>query len=327
MSKASFSLYTALNKIAPACVKCDVSLAQFSYWKIGGTADYFVEPINIEQLANINKLLKGDGNIPHLFIGDASNLLFDDAGFKGVIVKIGNKLSHIEFDAENVYCEAGVWVPGLAYQTYRKGLSGIEHLCGIPGRIGGLIYMNGGSNRKSISDNLQSVTLIDNAGNIELINTESLCFSYRSSPFQNDDRIIAAASLTLSYANRSEVRNAMRHILASRRKKFPRKTPNCGSVFVSDPKMYEIIGPPGFAIEKEGLKGVKKGNAQISNLHANFIVNLGGASCQDVLFLIHLARSKVFESTNFKMDCEVRYVDPVGNICKAHLKADLLNLC
>lgn len=324
MSSTLFPLYTALNKIAPGCVKCAVSLAQLSYWKIGGKVDYFIQPATIEQLAEINKFLKADNNIPHLFIGDCSNLLFDDAGFKGVIVKVGNNLSRIKFEGEKVFCEAGVWVPGLAYQTYRKGLSGIEHVCGIPGRLGGLVYMNGGSNRKSISDNLESVTLIDSAGNIDIVETKTLNFSYRSSPFQNDDRIIVAATLKLSSADRSEVRNSMRHILASRRKKFPRKIPNCGSVFVSDPKMYEIIGPPGFAIEKEGLKGVKKGNAQISNLHANFIINLGGASCQDVLSLINLARSKVFESTQFKMDCEVRYVDPYGDICKAHLKADQL---
>ncbi len=325
MSNTLFPLYSVLNNIAPGCVKCGLSLAQLSYWKIGGEVDYFIEPDSIEQLAKINKFLKAEHNIPHIFIGDTSNLLFDDAGFKGVIVKVGNNLSRIKFDGERVFCEAGVWVPGLAYQTYRKGLSGIEHLCGIPGRIGGLIYMNGGSNRKSISDNLESVTLVDGAGNIDLIETKSLNFSYRSSPFQNDDRIIVSACLKLTTAKRHEVRNAMREILASRRKKFPRKMPNCGSVFVSDPKMYKTIGPPGFAIEKEGLKGVKKGNAQISTLHANFIVNLGGATCQDVLSLIHLARSKVYQSTRFKMDCEVRYVDPYGHICKAHLVSDKLN--
>jgi UDP-N-acetylmuramate dehydrogenase len=119
----------------------------------------------------------------------------------------------------------------------------------------------------------------------------------------------------------------MRKTLSSRRKKFPRKFPNCGSVFVSNPKMYDLVGPPGFAIEKVGLKGLKKGNAQISELHANFIVNLGGASSNDVLYLIFQARKKVNESTNFWMDCEARYISPNGEICKAHEKAHALFQC
>ena len=114
----------------------------------------------------------------------------------------------------------------------------------------------------------------------------------------------------------------MKNILASRRKKFPRKLPNCGSVFLSNPKMYDVVGPPGFAIEQAGLKGLREGNAQISPLHANFIVNLGGAKSRDVLFLIARARNDVFKRTGFKMDCEVRYVTKDGDIMQAHEYTD-----
>jgi UDP-N-acetylmuramate dehydrogenase len=320
----SSSLYLDLQKAAPECVKCTVALSELSYWQIGGQANYFIEPKTIQQLADIKKVLNNYPAIPNMFLGDGSNLLFDDEGFNGVIVKIGNNLSKVSFNDEIVYCEAGVWVPGLAYKSYRMGLSGLEHTCGIPGRLGGLIYMNGGSNRQSISENIESIVLINKDGGIETLPCKDLDFSYRSSPFQNDEYIIAGATLKLSFEEVAVVRSRMRVILSSRRKKFPRKLPNCGSVFVSDPRMYDVIGPPGFAIEQVGLKGKRIGNAQIAKLHANFIVNLGGASSYDVLQLIGLARSQVHQSTNFWMDCEARYVSPNGIVCKAHLKADEL---
>jgi len=318
---SSAVLHSKLLKIAPNSVSCSVLLSSLSYWKIGGPADFLVEPQSIKQLAEIRKLLNDYPEIPVLYIGDGSNLLFDDKGFRGVIVKLGNNLSRVEFDGSHVFCESGVWVPGLAYKSYRKGLTGLEHTCGIPGRLGGLIYMNGGSNRQSISENLESVILIDRLGNIETIQASNFDFSYRVSPFQSDEKIIAGAKLKLHQADIATVRHNMRAILATRRKKFPRKLPNCGSVFVSDPKMYEIIGPPGFAIEKVGLKGLRKGNAQISPLHANFIVNLGGASSADVLELINIVRQEVYKKTDFWMDCEARYVSPLGEISQAHKKA------
>ncbi|WP_133152352.1 UDP-N-acetylmuramate dehydrogenase, partial [Vibrio lentus] len=217
-----------------------------------------------------------------------------------------------------VYCESGVWVPELAYRTYREGLSGIEHICGIPGRLGGLVYMNGGSNRRAISENLESILVINSDGEVINIDSKTLSFAYRTSPFQDMNVIIAAATLTLEKSERNDIRHTMRKTLASRRRKFPRKQPNCGSVFASNPAMYETVGPPGYAIEKVGLKGHKIGEAQISPMHANFIVNLGKAKAKDVLSLIKLAREKVYQDTNFYMDCEVRYVFPDGVNCKAH---------
>lgn len=317
-------LFAELSKITSKSVSFNVPLSSLSYWKIGGMADVVVEPNSILQLAELRKLLSRYPEVPILYIGDGSNLLFDDAGFRGVIVKIGNNLSQVTFEGNFVSCESGAWVPGLAYHSYRKGLTGLEHTCGIPGRLGGLIYMNGGSERKAISDVLEDVTLIDKEGGIEVVKAKEFDFSYRVSPFQSEDKIIAAATLKLEVASVSVVRSKMRSVLSTRRKKFPRKLPNCGSVFVSNPSMYDLVGPPGFAIEKVGLKGLKIGGAQVSPLHANFIVNLGGARSEDVLKLIHLIRHKVHEDTDFWMESEVRYVSSSGGICQAHLKASEL---
>ena len=311
-------LLSILNEQDHLNVKANVKLSEISYWKIGGIAKIVVEPKSLDALVKVIKLANAFPEIPYLVIGDSSNLLFSDDGFNGLIIKIGNGLSELKFSKNKVFCGAGLWVPELAYQSYRKGLSGIEHICGIPGRLGGLIYMNGGSNRQSISENIENITLVTPSGEVKTINASSLAFEYRKSAFQESKDIILAATLKLKYGERNEIRNTMRKTLASRRKKFPRKLPNCGSVFVSNPSMYEKIGPPGYAIEKVGLKGYRLGDAQISTLHANFIVNLNDAKAKDVLKLIQIARKKVFDETNFLMDCEVRFVSSNGHVRMAH---------
>lgn len=320
------ALVDKLNNLQGDVVSYCVPLSKLSYWKIGGIAQCVVEPNSIECLQDALKITSEFPDVAKLIIGDCSNLLFDDEGFDGVLIKIGNALSEITFNGDEVYCEAGAWVPEVAYHCYRHELSGIEHICGIPGRIGGLVYMNGGSQRRGILENVKSVVVLDQKGNKNTITSDEIVHSYRESPFQGKPLIVAAVTLKLQKDSRSTVRNTMRGILASRRKKFPRKIPNCGSVFLSNPKMYDVIGPPGFAIEKVGLKGRKRGNAQISKLHANFIVNLGGAKSVDVLYLIKLAREEVIKHTGFAMDCEVRYVSPEGQLMQAHEYAKSLRV-
>jgi UDP-N-acetylmuramate dehydrogenase len=326
MSNASHSLLEALKCEIPKSIEFDVSLANLSYWKVGGNALAVVRPRSIAELQGAIRIVNQHSTVPHMIIGDTSNLLFSDDGYDGVLIKIGNELSRIEFNENKAYCEAGVWVPELAYQTYRHALSGVEHICGIPGRIGGLVYMNGGSQRRGILENVESVQLVNQQGQLETVLEKDLSHAYRTSPFQGDARVIVATTLKLAFGERNEIRNEMRSILASRRKKFPRKLPNCGSVFLSNPSMYDIVGPPGLAIERAGLKGVRRGNAQISPLHANFIVNLGGASSADILYLIALARTTVYKQTGFLMDCEARYIDKNGDVAQAHVAADKLVL-
>jgi len=317
-------LQQRLNANFPDEISYLVPLSELSYWKIGGLAQCVIKPKSIRSLQTALSITSKFENVPRLVIGDCSNLLFDDKGFDGVLIQIGNGLSKIEIEGDLIHCEAGAWVPEIAYHSYRKELSGIEHICGIPGRIGGLVYMNGGSQRRGILENTESVVVLSPEGALSTIESSEINHSYRVSPFQGKPIVIAKVTLKLEYKSRSLVRNDMRKILSSRRKKFPRKLPNCGSVFLSNPAMYDEIGPPGYAIEKAGLKGTRKGNAQLSTLHANFIVNLGGASSADVLYLIALARNTVKEKTGFSMDCEVRYVDSRGNMMQAHEHTDTL---
>jgi UDP-N-acetylmuramate dehydrogenase len=253
-------------------------------------------------------------------IGGGSNLLFDDAGFDGVIVRIGSSMSRVEvLDDGVVSAEAGAWVPWFVRTALRAGLAGSEHAIGIPGTMGGLILMNGGSQRKGIGDQLLDVTIADPTGALVTLDREACHFSYRSSALQRMDAIIVGARFKYAPGDPRQLRKTALKILVDRSAKFPRKLPNCGSVFLSDPQMYDKIGPPGLAIERVGLKGASIGDAQISPLHANFIVNRGAARSTDVLDLIQMAKSQVLSQTGFSMACEVRYVSPIGVVQPADM--------
>lgn len=254
-----------------------------------------------------------------MVIGDSSNLLFDDRGYRGVLVRIGPALSRVDIRDNEVTVQAGAWVPSVARRVGGAGLSGIEHIVGIPGTFGGLVCMNGGSLRQGIGDSIVEVTAIMPDTTVQHFHASVCGFAYRRSRFQETGVIVVEAKLALAQGDVSAIRRRMIEIMASRRRRFPLKLPNCGSVFVSDPAMYRHIGPPGAAIDRCGLKGTRSGNAQIAVEHANFIVNLGGARSREVLALIELARERVHAATGYSMDCEVRHVGPDGLVRPAHL--------
>lgn len=304
----------ALKDAVPQGVRLNVNLAKVSRWRIGGIADCIVSPSNTQELAAVLTLLKARA-FPYVVIGSTSNLLFSDDGIRVVIVQIGDAMSEIVIEGRSVRCQSGAWVPGFARTVARAGLSGIEHTCGIPGTVGGLICMNGGSQRKGIGEHVASVLAVTPDGEIKRYRREECQFAYRHSIFQNNRNVIAEAELRFPETEcYTEIRKRMLGILQSRKKKFPKDLPNCGSVFVSNPGMYEAFGPPGEIIEKLGLKGLSRGDAQISPVHANFIVNMGAAKAADVIFLITHIRALVKEKTGYLMQPEARYIDSHGHV-------------
>lgn len=305
-------------------VRRDVSLAGLSRWRIGGKADLVVEPVDGETTGRALDLVRRL-DVPHVVIGDGSNLLFDDEGFRGVVVRIGRAMSGLQIAGTRVRAQAGIWVPHFARRVGCSGLTGVEHTVGIPGTLGGLVVMNGGSQRKGIGDNLVSVTVAAADGSQRTLSRSECAFAYRRSSLQDGSVVVLEAEFEFAPGAASEIRHRMIGIMADRRRKFPLRLPNCGSVFLSDPAMYDTVGPPGMAIEKAGLRGRRIGNAQIAELHGNFILNLGGASSRDVLGLIALARRAVFDRTGFHMDCEVRHVLPNGLVQPAHVTAEALH--
>lgn len=288
-------------------------LRNHSSWRIGGPADMLVEPRTVEQAVVVAKAAAGLG-IPILVIGHGTNLLFSDQGVRGVVVKIGNGMGGIEIDGRRMIAEAGVWVPRLARLAGRHGISGLEHTAGIPGTLGGLVCMNGGSQRKGIASSIVRVWALSPTGEMVCLAVDDCGFSYRHSCFQDNGYIVLRVELTGPPKEPAQIRREMLEILRDRRKKFPLKAPSCGSVFLSDPEKYRAVGPPGKLIEEAGLKGKRIGDAQVSLKHANFIENLGNATAEDVMRLVKAVQAVVRESTGHLLAGEFKYVTRDGQI-------------
>ncbi|MBP5212925.1 MAG: UDP-N-acetylmuramate dehydrogenase [Pyramidobacter sp.] len=287
-------------------------LKNYCHWRIGGPADYLVEPRSVCETALARRIAL-DAGIPYLVIGHGSNMLFDDAGYRGMVIRLSGKFAHAHFENNRVYAEAGTWTPALARACASRGLSGLEHAVGIPGNFGGLVFMNGGSMRQNIGDVTAYVDFLDENNEPRRLSAENCEFTYRHSVFQgHNDWIVTGAELRLTQSDADTIRRAMLDVMQERKGKFPLELPNCGSVFSNDADLYAKYGPPGMVIDRAGLKGTRLGGVCVSERHANFIVNTGGATSADVFGLIRIVRHEILERTGFTLKCEVRYAAPDG---------------
>lgn len=317
-------LAESLAPILRVPARQNVSLAELSNWKIGGRARLVVEPETPEQVAAVLRLLAAS-EVPHCVVGGTSNILFDSAGLEGVLVRLGSRLGEISIDGNLVRAGAGADVTCLVLKAAKRGLVGAEHAAGIPGTIGGLVVMNGGTQRRGIGSHVDAVTVADSDGNLKRLSGAECNFAYRTSRLQRGDLTVVGVDLKLeSGGDPDRLLAAIEKQLESRRERFPADEPSGGSTFLSGPEAYAAMGPPGAAIEAAGLKGAVRGGAQISPRHANFFVNAGGATSSDILHLVALARDKVFAKYGYLMDTEVLYVSPSGETVPAHVAADRL---
>lgn len=304
----------ALQQQFPESVRLDEPLAPYSWWRIGGPADAFAEVQGEAQLAAIIQYLR-ERDIPWCLIGRGTNLLFDDAGFRGCVLRLGEGFSQASIEGDRLTAQAGCWTPLVCMKAARANLSGIEHTIGIPASFGGLVCMNGGSQRKGVGDITESVRVLTPSGDIVEHDRTACDFKYRHSRFQTSGEIVLSATLHFQHhRSYAEQRAELLSILRERSRKFPRKLPSCGSVFKSSPELYDAYGPPGKIIEDLGFKGKLRGNIQVSPRHANFIVNNGDGSSADVLSIVNEIRDAVIANTGLTMYPEFRYVHPTGGI-------------
>ncbi len=277
-------------------------LREFSTYGIGGPAKYCMEARDIEDVrqaifyCNQNKL-------PYLVVGKGSNCLFDDRGYAGLVII--NKISFCNFIDSSVEVGAGYSFSLLGVQTAKKGFSGLEFASGIPATVGGAVYMNAGANGKETCDFLTSVQYVSEEGELLLLKRQELEFGYRFSSFQKRKGAIVGASFLLEPSSLARVQQL--EILQYRLRTQPYQDRSAGCVFRNP-----LPSAAGALIDKCGLKGVTRGGAEISAMHANFIVNKNGATAQDVLDLAHYVKEVVFEKTGVELDMEIRRIPYEG---------------
>jgi len=293
--------------------RVDEPLCKHGTWRIGGPADFLVEPESWEQVAAVLDRARREG-IPAVVIGKGSNLLFDDAGFRGVAIKIGRSLASLSIEGSTVRAGSGISASRLARAVGLAGLSGLEHIVGIPGTLGGLVLMNGGSLRKGIGDSIVEVKTLDRQGEVRTYAHHECDFAYRHSRFQGSGEIVTEVTMGLTSGDRDSILRTMLAILRERRAKLPLTWPNCGSVFKNDPHIYRTFGPPGKIVEDLGFKGTAVGDAVVSDKHANFIINRGDAKARDVTELIGLIRQRAAERLGIDLECEVQFVESTGAV-------------
>ncbi len=274
-------------------------LSKYTSFRIGGPADYYLEPTDKEDVINIITYLQKQ-QFPFLIIGRGTNMLVSDDGYRGAIVNLEDALSSMRVENGRVYADAGITMARFVDFCIQRGYRGLEMLAGIPGTLGGALIMNAGAYGGEISTYLIDIEVL-RAGTLLYLKKDEAGFSYRRSGFKND--IILGASFEFPAGDKAELLRLRRELLVKRNQAQPLNYPNSGSMF-KNPK-------PAVAarlIEEAGLKGTRRGNAQISDKHANFMVNLGGAKAADVLALIELAKKTVLEKSGISLELEVKLV-------------------
>nr|WP_191991775.1 UDP-N-acetylmuramate dehydrogenase [Bacillus aerolatus] len=292
-----------LNSLQVGTVKENEPLANHTTMKIGGPADLFIEPSSIEKVKAVMELVK-KYQLPWRAIGRGSNLLVSDKGVPGVVIKLSKGLDHLFIDGEGVTAGGGHPLIVLAAQVSRNGLKGLEFAGGIPASVGGAVYMNAGAHGSDISAILDRAHILFEDGLMQWLSNEDMAFSYRTSILQNErPGIVLEAVFKLNKGERAEVTKNMKIFKDYRRETQPWDRPCAGSIFRNPLPEYA-----GNLIEKAGLKGHRIGGAQISDVHGNFIVNIGEASAEDVLGLIDHAKTVIYDKFNINMETEVEII-------------------
>ena len=292
-----------LEKLNLVKIEKDISLSTLTTYKTGGIAKLVVYPNNINNLKQLLKLIHKH-NIKYFILGKGSNTLFSDKEFNGVIIKL-DKLNNFEIKETEIYVESGMILSKLVQASVKNELTGLEFAIGIPGTIGGAIYMNAGAYGSKMSNIVKSVIVLDEKLQIEEIPLEKLKFDYRYSIFQaNKNLICIAANIKLEHGNHDEIASKIKENLLKRKNSQPLEYPSAGSVFRNPEGNYA-----GKIIEELGLKGKNIGGAEISTKHANFIINKNNASSSDILKLIKLVQKEVKDKNKIDLKLEQQLVN------------------
>lgn len=288
-----------IKKITKGIILFDEPMSKHTSYGIGGPARAYVTPKNKEDLVSILKFSK-DNNIPSYFIGSGSNLLVSDDGIDGIVITLGKSFNKLEINKNNVFAETGVMLGKMVKECTKRNLSGLESLIGVPGTLGGALIMNAGAFGGEISNYLEYVSVITMSGDEKKYQQKDIKFNYRNSSF-SDNEILINANFKFLFSDQKTVSKNKIKASGGRKSSQPLRFRSAGSVFKNPSE-----GAAGYFIDKAGLKGTKSGDAEISNVHANFFVNHGSATAKDVVRLINIARKKVYNEFGVMLELEIK---------------------
>ena len=289
------------NIVTSELILTNEPMKNHTSFKIGGNADYYVMPETKEQILNIRNFCL-DNDIPFYIVGKGSNLLVSDEGLRGVVIKIGRNFSSYSVDGDNITAQSGILLSKLANIALENSLTGFEFASGIPGSLGGAVYMNAGAYDGEIKDVVISTEYIDKNGEIHTVNGVEHDFSYRHSMFSADD-IILESTLKFTHGNKDEILSYMRELNNRRKEKQPLEHPSAGSTF-KRPEGYFAAK----LIDDSGLRGYRIGGAMVSEKHCGFVVNVDNATCDDVLKLMDYIKNVVMKKYGVELEAEVKYL-------------------
>lgn len=292
-----------LRKIIPASrLLVNEPLSKHTTFKIGGPADYLVFPASMGEISEVMIIAK-QYNIPVTILGNGSNILVLDNGIKGLVLKFGRDMSYIRHEGARIRAGAGAMLADVSCYAAGHGLSGMEFAVGIPGSIGGAVFMNAGAYSGEMCQVVSAVSGVCADGSINHFVGSEIAFGYRHSAFQTNGCIICEVELTLQQQEQPTIEGKMQEYTVRRETKQPLEMASAGSTFKRPPGHFA-----GTLIECAGLKGLAVGGAQVSTKHAGFVVNAGGATAQDVLMLIKEVQRRVYEHSGVMLHPEVRIV-------------------
>ena len=280
-------------------IKYNESLKSYTSLRIGGPADVFCSPDNIEDLKKVVSISQ-EHNIPFWVIGSGTNLLILDSGIRGLVINLNKGFKKIEFSDKIIKVGAGVSLAYLSKMALNRELSGLEFACNIPGVLSGAIINNAGFKEDCMENVVQDVTFLTGENKIERTSKSNLNFNYRECNLKGKPVVILEATLLLKKGNKEEIKSKIKQNIEIRKTRQPLDKFSAGSIFKNPPGYYA-----GKLIEKVGAKGLSRGKAEVSARHANFIINNGGALAGDILYLIEEIEKRVKKNFGIKLEREI----------------------
>jgi UDP-N-acetylmuramate dehydrogenase len=295
-------IYDKLTKmINKNNIKTDEYLRNHTYTRLGGKADLFVTPTTYEEVQSLVQFAKEE-NVPFTLLGNGSNLIVKDGGIRGIVILLKN-FDKITVEENHLKAQSGAAIISASRKALESRLSGLEFACGIPGTVGGALFMNAGAYGGEIKDVLDYALVVDKEGNLIKRMAADLALDYRTSNIAENGDIVLEAVFSLTPGNYEEIKAVMDDLTERRESKQPLEYPSCGSVFKRPPGYFA-----GKLIQDSGLQGTRIGGAEVSKKHAGFIVNINNATASDYIALIRHVQKTVKENFDVALEREVRII-------------------